>query len=114
MCAISVPKPTCPGCPFATRIYPAGPALQWPPVRPENFVGECCAQAAVPVPERMMPKKACPGRDPGWVPVSRLREALVRFVIWLGASAGEGRSEKIVLLQQGRAGRRCEGNAASL
>jgi hypothetical protein len=22
------------------------------------------------------PEKACPGRDPGWVPVSRLREAL--------------------------------------
>jgi hypothetical protein len=23
----------------------------------------------------MIPKKACPGLDPGWVPVSRLREA---------------------------------------
>jgi hypothetical protein len=43
------------------------------------------------------PEKACPGRDPGWVPVSRLREALARLAIWLGASAGEGRSEKIML-----------------
>jgi SAM-dependent methyltransferase len=29
-----------------------------------------------------------------WVPVSRLREALARFVLWLDASAGEGRSDK--------------------
>jgi hypothetical protein len=43
------------------------------------------------------PEKACPGLDPGWVPVSRLREALARAVIWLDASAGEGRSEKIML-----------------
>jgi hypothetical protein len=43
------------------------------------------------------PEKACPGLDPGWVPVSRLREALARLVIWLEASAGEGRSEKIML-----------------
>jgi hypothetical protein len=41
------------------------------------------------------PEKACPGLDPGWVPVSRLREALARLAIWLDASAGEGRSEKI-------------------
>jgi hypothetical protein len=27
-----------------------------------------------------------------WSPVSRLREALARLVIWLDASAGEGRS----------------------
>jgi len=45
------------------------------------------------------PEKACPGLDPGWVPISRPGEALVRFVIWLGASAGEGRSEKIMLQQ---------------
>jgi hypothetical protein len=32
-----------------------------------------------------------------WAPVSRLREALARLVIWLDASAGEGRSEKITL-----------------
>jgi hypothetical protein len=51
-------------------------------------------------PDRLLehdPEKACPGRDPGWVPVSRLREALARLVIWLDASAGEGRSEKIML-----------------
>jgi hypothetical protein len=45
------------------------------------------------------PEKACPGLDPGWVPVSRLREALARLVIWLDASAGEGRSKKIMLHQ---------------
>jgi len=32
-----------------------------------------------------------------WVPVSRLREAFVGFIVWLDASAGEGRSEKIML-----------------
>jgi hypothetical protein len=31
-----------------------------------------------------------------WVPVSRLREAVAPFVVWLDASAGEGRSEKIM------------------
>jgi len=25
------------------------------------------------------PEKACPGLDPGWIPVSRLREALARL-----------------------------------
>jgi hypothetical protein len=35
--------------------------------------------------------------DPGWAPVSRLREALARLVVRLDASAGEGRSEKIML-----------------
>jgi len=30
------------------------------------------------------------------VPVSRLREALARVMIGFGASAGEGRSEKIM------------------
>jgi hypothetical protein len=39
-----------------------------------------------------------------WVPVSRLREALAWFGIWLGASAGEGRSEKIMLQQYFKAG----------
>jgi hypothetical protein len=34
-----------------------------------------------------------------WVPVSGLREALARLVVWLDASAGEGRSEKIMLQQ---------------
>jgi hypothetical protein len=29
---------------------------------------------------------------------------LARFVVWLDASAGEGRSEKIMLQQQPRAG----------
>jgi hypothetical protein len=47
----------------------------------------------------MIPKKPAPDLDPGWVPVSRLREALARLVIWLDASAGEGRSEKIMLQQ---------------
>jgi len=42
----------------------------------------------------MIPEKACPALDAGWVPVSRLREALPRLVIWLDASAAEGRSEK--------------------
>jgi hypothetical protein len=32
-----------------------------------------------------------------WVPVSRLREALVWFLVLLDASAGEGRSDKIML-----------------
>jgi hypothetical protein len=32
-----------------------------------------------------------------WVPVSRLREALARFPVLLDASAGEGRSEKVML-----------------
>jgi hypothetical protein len=45
------------------------------------------------------PEKACPALDAGWVPVSRLREALARLVIGLDALAGEGRSEKIVLQQ---------------
>jgi hypothetical protein len=43
------------------------------------------------------PEKAGPGLDPGWIAVSRLREASV--VVWhshLGAPAGEGRSEKMV------------------
>jgi hypothetical protein len=54
----------------------------------------------------MIPKKPARTRiksgascDPGWEPVSRLREALVWFGIWVGASAGEGRSEKIMLQQ---------------
>jgi hypothetical protein len=34
-----------------------------------------------------------------WVPVSRLREALARLVIGLDASAGEGRSKKIMRQQ---------------
>jgi hypothetical protein len=33
----------------------------------------------------------------GWAPVSRLREALPNFVLSFDASAGEGRSEKIML-----------------
>jgi hypothetical protein len=32
-----------------------------------------------------------------WTPVSRLREALARPIISFDASAGEGRSEKIML-----------------
>jgi hypothetical protein len=44
------------------------------------------------------PEKACPGLDPGWTPVSRLREAnLWRKIILKSASEGEGRSEKIML-----------------
>jgi hypothetical protein len=35
-----------------------------------------------------------------WEPVSRLREALIRFFVSLDASAGEGRSEKIMLQQK--------------
>jgi len=45
------------------------------------------------------PEKACPGLDPGWKPVSRLREAQASVVVSLDASAGEGRSEKIMLKQ---------------
>jgi hypothetical protein len=33
-----------------------------------------------------------------WMPVSRLGEASALLSIWLDASAGEGRSEKIMLL----------------
>jgi len=43
------------------------------------------------------PEKACPELDPGWARVSRLREALRGFIMRLDASAGEGRSEKIML-----------------
>jgi hypothetical protein len=32
-----------------------------------------------------------------WTPVSRLREAVARPNSWVDASAGEGRSEKIML-----------------
>jgi hypothetical protein len=39
-----------------------------------------------------------------WVPVSRLREALARLIVWLDAPAGEGRSEKIMRHQQAKAG----------
>jgi hypothetical protein len=35
------------------------------------------------------------------VPVSRLREALAPLIAWLDASAGEGRSEKIMHKQRG-------------
>jgi hypothetical protein len=45
----------------------------------------------------MIPKSLSPDLIRGWNPVSRLPEALDRFVIWLDASAGEGRSEKIML-----------------
>jgi hypothetical protein len=38
-----------------------------------------------------------------WAPVSRLREALSRFVVSLDASAGEGRSEKIMRQQEVKA-----------
>jgi hypothetical protein len=44
----------------------------------------------------MIPKKPAPHLM-RVVPVSRLREALARLVIGLDASAGEGRSEKIML-----------------
>ena len=46
----------------------------------------------------VVPIGAGPEHDPEkWEPVSRLREALGTFVIRLDASAGEGRSEKIML-----------------
>ena len=32
-----------------------------------------------------------------WTPVSRLCEALARLTVWLDASAGEGRPDKIML-----------------
>jgi hypothetical protein len=38
-----------------------------------------------------------------WIPVSRLREAQARFVVSFDASAGEGRSEKIMLKQKAKA-----------
>jgi hypothetical protein len=42
----------------------------------------------------MIPENACPGLDPGWMPVSRLREAWHGPIVWADASAGVGRSEK--------------------
>jgi len=42
------------------------------------------------------PEKACPALDAGWVPVSRLRAASW-LVVLLDATAGEARSEKIML-----------------
>jgi hypothetical protein len=45
----------------------------------------------------MIPKK--PAADCGVVPVSRLREALECSFVWLDASAGEGRSEEIMIHQ---------------
>jgi len=44
----------------------------------------------------MIPK-ACPGLDPGCEAVSRLREALASSSRGGNASAGEGRSDKIML-----------------
>jgi hypothetical protein len=42
-------------------------------------------------------EKACRAFDAGWVAVSRLREALAKIlVVWTNASAGVGRSEKIM------------------
>jgi hypothetical protein len=38
-----------------------------------------------------------------WKPVSRLREALSNHALLFDASAGESRSEKIMLLQHARA-----------
>jgi len=47
------------------------------------------------------PEKACRGRDPGWEPVSRLREALAKIlVVSTNASAGVGRSDKIMRKQK--------------
>jgi hypothetical protein len=44
---------------------------------------------------------ACPGLDPGWIPVSRLRDALVwTYRFSLNALAGEVRLEKIMLKQR--------------
>jgi len=37
------------------------------------------------------------------MPVSRLREALAPLITWLDASAGEGRSQQIMLEQQAKA-----------
>jgi hypothetical protein len=34
------------------------------------------------------------------MPVSRLREAVAKPAVWFDASAGEGRSEKIMLRQR--------------
>jgi hypothetical protein len=60
------------------------------------------------------PEKARPGLDPGWVPVSRLREAsAVLRHSHLSAPAGEGRSENIMLkltLAAVLLGARCEPN----
>jgi hypothetical protein len=39
-----------------------------------------------------------------WEPVSRLREAFSNHLHFVDASAGEGRSEKIMLEQKARAG----------
>jgi hypothetical protein len=44
----------------------------------------------------MIAKKACPVPDTGGHRFSRRREALAPLITWLGASAGEGRSEKIM------------------
>jgi hypothetical protein len=47
------------------------------------------------------PEKACPRLDPWWTPVSRLREApAIALPGELVPSAGDGRSEKIMLKEQ--------------
>jgi hypothetical protein len=48
------------------------------------------------VPCSMIPEKLALGRDRGWEPVSRLREALPTRLRPSDATAGEGRSEKIM------------------
>jgi hypothetical protein len=48
----------------------------------------------------MIPKKPAPHFDAGWGPVSRLREARAPVVVWLDASPGEARSDKIMRQQE--------------
>jgi hypothetical protein len=53
----------------------------------------------------MIPKKPALGHlTRGREPVSRLREALATNFVWLDASAGEARSEKIMLHETSQSG----------
>ena len=42
-----------------------------------------------------IPEKACPALDAGWTPVSRLREAPAKLVVWTNASAGVAGPKRI-------------------
>jgi hypothetical protein len=55
------------------------------------------------IPLGILPNRSLEHDPEKWVPVSRLREALIQFVVSLDASAGEGRSEKIMLQQEVKA-----------
>jgi hypothetical protein len=53
----------------------------------------------------MVPRVGIRAHDPEkWPPVSRLREAMIIVCSSVDASAGEGRSDKIMVKQKARAG----------